>query len=382
MGLRRRRRLCRHRIGGAPGALCTRRNALRRRSTAARRRPEASLGRSFRRASACWQDGRRSADCRRLSGPLRRGWRRRRRRGLPGPARVLRGSRSRNAICRLPSRYLRRTPVTGRVGLPPFPARGSARIVARHSLPHQPPHELPDRQVRIHVRQQLPQLLQSALALGVDHRLQLPASVPQRPQPLGGRRRLGIHLGQHLLHLPRALAHRALHELLAGVRIQHRHRRTRRLAGRRRGSRAGARRGAGAGCRRSGGAPPGSRRSGGERTASAALPALEGVLQQGGVAQVQRAVLQPLAHAAGLAAQAHGLDTAPRGGLRVMQLAHGVVEQAGVAAAQIEAPSVDLAQVVEDAELQRLLVAGEHPGLLQQHLIGEHGDGGEEFLGG
>ena len=177
-GLRRRSRLCRHRIAGAPGALCTWRYASRRRSTAARRRPEASLGRSFPRASACWQDGRRSAGCRRLRGPLRRGWRRRRR-GLPGPTRVPRGRR--NATCRLASRYLRRTPVTGRVGLPPLPARGSARVVAIHSLPHQPSHELPDREVGIHVRQQLPQLLQSALALGVDHRLQLPASVPQRP---------------------------------------------------------------------------------------------------------------------------------------------------------------------------------------------------------
>ena len=65
-----------------------------------------------------------------------------------------------------------------------------------------------------------------------------------------------------------------------------------------------------------------------------------------------------------------------------MQLAHGVVEQAGEAEAQVEAAGVDLAQVVEDAELQRLLVAGEHPGQLQQHLVGEHGDGGEEFFGG
>ena len=48
----------------------------------------------------------------------------------------------------------------------------------------------------------------------------------------------------------------------------------------------------------------------------------------------------------------------------------------------MEAPGVDFAQVVEDVEQQRLLVAGEHPGLFQQHLIGEHGDGGEEFFGG
>ena len=182
-GLRHRSQLFRYYSVGAPRALGPRRNALRRRSRAAQRRPEASLGRKFRRASGCWHDGRRSAACRRPGGPLRCGQGRRRRRGLLRPARVLGGSR--NTICRLPSRCLRGTLVAGGIGFPPLSARGSARVVAFHPLPHQPPHQLPDRQVRIHVRKQLPQLLQSALALAVDHRLHLPAAVPQRAQPRG-----------------------------------------------------------------------------------------------------------------------------------------------------------------------------------------------------
>ena len=53
--LRRRSQLWRHR---ATGALGSRRNELRRRSTATRRRPELSLGRISAGASACWQGGR------------------------------------------------------------------------------------------------------------------------------------------------------------------------------------------------------------------------------------------------------------------------------------------------------------------------------------
>ena len=48
----------------------------------------------------------------------------------------------------------------------------------------------------------------------------------------------------------------------------------------------------------------------------------------------------------------------------------------------MEAAGVDFAEVVEDAELQRLLVACEHFGPFQQHLIGEHGKRGDEFVGG
>ena len=39
---------------------------------------------------------------------------------------------------------------------------------------------------------------------------------------------------------------------------------------------------------------------------------------------------------------------------------------------------VDLAQVVEDGELQRLLVQDEGPGVRQQDLVGEPGEGGGE----
>ena len=49
----------------------------------------------------------------------------------------------------VPSRRLRGTLVAGRIGLPPLPGRGSATGRSVHSLPHQPPHQLPDRQVRI-----------------------------------------------------------------------------------------------------------------------------------------------------------------------------------------------------------------------------------------
>ena len=163
MGLRWRSQLCHYRAASACGALGPRHNELRRRSRATRRRPEASLGRSSPGTSPCWQDGRRSADCRRLRGPLRCGQRCRRHRRLLGTTRALGGSH--NTICGLRSRCLRGTLVAGRIGLSPFPARRSARVVARHSLPHQPPHQLPECQVRIHVRQQLPQLLQSARKL-------------------------------------------------------------------------------------------------------------------------------------------------------------------------------------------------------------------------
>ena len=152
--LRRRSKLRRHRAAGAPAAICTRRNALRRRSAAARRRPERSPGQGSPGATTCRQVGRRSAVCRRLRGAPRCGRGHRRRRGLPGSTRVLRSSR--HAIGHLPPRCPRGTLVTGRSGLSPLPARGAARIVALQSLPHQPPHELPDGQVRVHVRQQLP----------------------------------------------------------------------------------------------------------------------------------------------------------------------------------------------------------------------------------
>ena len=54
----------------------------------------------------------------------------------------------------------------------------------------------------------------------------------------------------------------------------------------------------------------------------------------------------------------------------------GVVEQAGEPEAQVQVARLDLAQVVEDGELQRLLVQDEGSGMRQQHLVGEPGEGG------
>ena len=79
-----------------------------------------------------------------------------------------------------------------------------------------------------------------------------------------------------------------------------------------------------------------------------------------------------------VSAHRHGLDTAPGGAFAVAQFAHRVVEQAGAAEAQVQVARLDLAQVVEDGELQRLLVQDEGPGVRQQHLVGEPGEGGGE----
>ena len=84
----------------------------------------------------------------------------------------------------------------------------------------------------------------------------------------------------------------------------------------------------------------------------------------------ERVVLQPLACPGGIGAQAHRLYAAPGGTFAVAQLAHRVVEQAGEPEAQVQVARVDLAQVVEDGELQRLLVQDEGPGVRQQHLVG------------
>ena len=67
-------------------------------------------------------------------------------------------------------------------------------------------------------------------------------------------------------------------------------------------------------------------------------------------------------------------DAAPGGAVAVTQFTHRVVEQAGEAAAQIEAAGVDLPHVVQDENLQRLLVPGEREGLRQEHPIRERGD--------
>ena len=74
-------------------------------------------------------------------------------------------------------------------------------------------------------------------------------------------------------------------------------------------------------------------------------------------------------------AQPHRLDAPPGGGRRVAQFVHHVVEQTAVPARQVEEARLDLAQVVEDQDLQRLLVAGELHGLRQEEVVGKRGNG-------
>ena len=100
-------------------------------------------------------------------------------------------------------------------------------------------------------------------------------------------------------------------------------------------------------------------RGGGGSGGGSALPEIEGVLQLRRRAQGERAVLQPLARPGGLGAQAHRLYAAPGGTFAVAQFAYCVVEQAGEPEAQVQVARLDLAQVVEDGELQRLLVQDE-----------------------
>ena len=158
-------------------ARSARRYVLRRRSTAA---PAAARAVSWTKlAQGLRLPARRPAKCRLPSAP-------RISRPGAGSPRQPQPQRDRSSPVPLSPRHTRHR----RDGDPPLPARGSARVVARHSLPHQPPHELPDREVRIHVRQQFPQLLQSALALGVDHRRGiLRGAVVQAPRCQGGRSR-------------------------------------------------------------------------------------------------------------------------------------------------------------------------------------------------
>ena len=76
------------------------------------------------------------------------------------------------------------------------PAPRTPRVVALQAVLHQPLHELPQRQVRVHVRQQCPQLLDPAMTGSVDHHLQLPAAVAQRPHAVSRPRQLGRDPGQ------------------------------------------------------------------------------------------------------------------------------------------------------------------------------------------
>ena len=74
----------------------------------------------------------------------------------------------------------------------------------------QAPDELTQRHVRIDVGQQPVELLQPALALIVDHRLELPPAPAQRPNPIRRHDQLRIHFREHPHHLLRALAGRLI----------------------------------------------------------------------------------------------------------------------------------------------------------------------------
>ena len=63
-------------------------------------------------------------------------------------------------------------------------ARRTARIVAVEAFVDQPPHELPQCHVGIDMREQPFELLQPAVAVRVDDRLELPAPLAQRSHPI------------------------------------------------------------------------------------------------------------------------------------------------------------------------------------------------------
>ena len=93
---------------------------------------------------------------------------------------------------------------------PPHPSRAPGRVVLRQAVGHQPLQQLPVLHRRVDVRQQVAQLLQPALALSVDHRLQLPAVSPERPQPIPRAHQFGIHRRDQLTDLARGLPLRLL----------------------------------------------------------------------------------------------------------------------------------------------------------------------------
>ena len=142
---------------------------------------------------------------------------------LTGPRARLRRRRSGPVGVYLPLRC-RRSVGTRGSATGASTARGTARIVAAKAFVDQPSHELPHRHVRIDVREQPFELLQPAVAVRVDNRLELPAPLAQRSHPIRRHCQRRIHVGQHLRHLPRALAGRLLHQRLLRRYVQHRSR--------------------------------------------------------------------------------------------------------------------------------------------------------------
>ena len=157
------------------------------------------------------------------------------------------------------------------------------------------------------MREQPFELLQPAVAVRVDDRLELPASLAQRSQPIGRHCQRRIRVGQHLRHLPRALAGRLLHQRLLRRYVQHRSRlwfRRRLPLGRPCGRRRAVR-------------PH--NRSGPGPARSLAITPFEGGLQLRRRVQRQRTVPESLAHAVDPRAQLHGVDPPPRGGVAVAE---------------------------------------------------------------
>ena len=97
--------------------------------------------------------------------------------------------------------------------LSPHPGRAPGRVVLRQAVGHQPLQQLPVLHRRVDVRQQVAQLLQPALAVPVNYRLQLPAVSPQRPQPIPRAHQLGIHRRDQLTDLARRLPLRLLDQV-------------------------------------------------------------------------------------------------------------------------------------------------------------------------
>ena len=236
--------------------------------------------------------------------------------------------------------------------------------MALYRFLHHPPQELPHRHLRIDVRQQPLELLQATPAIIIDYRLELPPPRAKRPHPISRPRQFGIHVGQHFLHLPRALARRPRHQRLP-LRCAQQRRRIR-FRYRRRSVR-----------RRSVGRWH--RPDAGLRAATAAslltLLPLESVLQLRRRVQRQRAVLNPPTRPFHLYAQPHRLDAAPSGSVAVTEFAHRVLEQAGKAEGQIQAAPLKLAQVVDHDHFEVLFDGRQLLDPLQQTLIGKRGHG-------
>ena len=254
--------------------------------------------------------------------------------------------------------------------MPPA-ARGSARVVAVEPIADEAPHELPQRHARIDVGEEPLEPLQSALTFLVDDHLQLPAPLAQRPHPVGRHRQRRIDRGQHLHHLPGALAGGLLDQRLPRRQVQHRRRL--RLRGMCRGR-----------CRPSvrlrGPRRPGPRPARQARVLP--ITALEGGLQLRGRIQRERTVPQPVARPLDPCAQLHGGDPAPCGAVAVAEPAGHVGEQVRIAATQVQPPRLDLEQMIDDEDLNLVVEESQLRGLLQQAVVGQGGDGGCELSSG